>query len=91
MCVKKENVENIELKKKAEAHAWRKTITNIKEFFVFMKIKVCFPAKMNHSFCEWTYIYKMFIRISSVDRNEMNQLSLLAQNCYCILMDFQLL
>jgi len=29
--------------------------------------------------------------ISSIDGIEMNQLSLPGQNCYCILMDFQLL
>lgn len=89
--VEKQNIESMGFKKKARALTWRKTITNIKEFFVLMKIKVCFLAKTNCSFCEWTYTYKMFKRISSVDGNEMNQLSLPGQNLNCILMVFQLL
>lgn len=89
--VEKQNIEGKEFTRKSWGFTWRKTITNIKQFFVLTKSKLCFLAKMIHIFYEWTWAYKMFMRISSADGNEMNQLQLTGQDCYCICMYFKLL
>lgn len=50
--VGEQNIRSMLFVKKAGELAGKKAITHLKEYFELIKIKLCFLAKMNCSFCE---------------------------------------